>query len=494
MPSSREKVRPSVADEEAKPYPSPASPAQPVAVPQSQQQAAQVAQQAAAQAQQQQARQAAAKQGSGPLLPPPITPPPLPGVSRPAAAKATEEPRLTKPAETVSGAGARGGGMPLPLQPQQHGLGALAVAPGARGAFGRPPDGKLEGLGGAAGQGLNAALRGPVAAPGWATEAPPFVALHQLDAARGRGGALTRPDAAAAAAVAALPSEQKNQFLSRLQRMQQGGLLGSAQLQPGSLTGLQQAQAQHQAAQHQLLGGHGQGGLQGLTQRMMLGGEGPGSASGFTDAATAAAMMAAERGGGTPAGGPGGSGGGASSLGSELHSAVRLGGPPHRGLTSEDDAKNADAFDNAAATSLEASQVSSAEHGLYLGAGGSEMGGEGDYSHGGMGDMRLGGGGSSRLGAPTLAAVDGPLLCDPAANLRLLEASFRCTPQPSDSAVPRRNRARGLAPLPASFPTTPPAIMENPALFEQLDSDALFFSFYFQQARPGACVRCRVGA
>ena len=204
MPSSREKVRPSVADEEAKPYPSPASPAQPVAVPQSQQQAAQVAQQAAAQAQQQQARQAAAKQGSGPLLPPPITPPPLPGVSRPAAAKATEEPRLTKPAETVSGAGARGGGMPLPLQPQQHGLGALAVAPGARGAFGRPPDGKLEGLGGAAGQGLNAALRGPVAAPGWATEAPPFVALHQLDAARGRGGALTRPDAAAAAAVAAL--------------------------------------------------------------------------------------------------------------------------------------------------------------------------------------------------------------------------------------------------------------------------------------------------
>lgn len=58
----------------------------------------------------------------------------------------------------------------------------------------------------------------------------------------------------------------------------------------------------------------------------------------------------------------------------------------------------------------------------------------------------------------------------------------RCLPQPSDSQPQRRNRQR-ISPSVqyASFPTTPAPIVDNPALFERLDSDALFFSFYFQQ-------------
>ena len=76
---------------------------------------------------------------------------------------------------------------------------------------------------------------------------------------------------------------------------------------------------------------------------------------------------------------------------------------------------------------------------------------------------------------------DGVPAFDPATSLRLLEASFRCMPQPSDSQVARRGRVRNLVPVPPSFPTAPPPVVENPALFERLDADALFFSFYFQQ-------------
>jgi CCR4-NOT transcription complex subunit 3 len=34
---------------------------------------------------------------------------------------------------------------------------------------------------------------------------------------------------------------------------------------------------------------------------------------------------------------------------------------------------------------------------------------------------------------------------------------------------------------PAAFPTVPASLFENPAVFEKLDTDTLFFIFYFQQ-------------
>lgn len=70
---------------------------------------------------------------------------------------------------------------------------------------------------------------------------------------------------------------------------------------------------------------------------------------------------------------------------------------------------------------------------------------------------------------------------DPTANLRLLEACFRSAPQPSDSRWERKGRMRPPVATPASFPSTHPPVLENPALFERLDTDALFFSFYFKQ-------------
>ena len=71
---------------------------------------------------------------------------------------------------------------------------------------------------------------------------------------------------------------------------------------------------------------------------------------------------------------------------------------------------------------------------------------------------------------------------DAVTSLRLLESSFASgMPQAGDSQVLRRGRVRTLVPVPPSFPVAPPPVMENPALFERLDLDALFFSFYFQQ-------------
>ena len=37
--------------------------------------------------------------------------------------------------------------------------------------------------------------------------------------------------------------------------------------------------------------------------------------------------------------------------------------------------------------------------------------------------------------------------------------------------------------VPASFPTVPPEILDKAGLWDKLESDVLFFSFYFQQGR-----------
>ena len=103
-------------------------------------------------------------------------------------------------------------------------------------------------------------------------------------------------------------------------------------------------------------------------------------------------------------------------------------------------------------------------------------GGEGS-AHGGKG---FGFGGA--LGGDSPGVLLGGILHhDPAVNLRLLESSYRNLPQPGDGQWSRRRRERPPAPIPPSYPTTLPPVLENPALFERLDADALFFTFYYQQ-------------
>ena len=70
---------------------------------------------------------------------------------------------------------------------------------------------------------------------------------------------------------------------------------------------------------------------------------------------------------------------------------------------------------------------------------------------------------------------------DPAVNLRLLEESHRVLPGAADGAWSARRREPPSVATPPSYPTTAPPVLENPALFERLDADALFFTFYYQQ-------------
>ena len=83
---------------------------------------------------------------------------------------------------------------------------------------------------------------------------------------------------------------------------------------------------------------------------------------------------------------------------------------------------------------------------------------------------------------------------DPSSRLRLLEASAsaRLLPSANDGAWTRRVRRPPQAIIPPSYPTSLTdsngnnlyPVLENPLLFERLDADALFFSFYHQQNTP----------
>jgi CCR4-NOT transcription complex subunit 3 len=69
-------------------------------------------------------------------------------------------------------------------------------------------------------------------------------------------------------------------------------------------------------------------------------------------------------------------------------------------------------------------------------------------------------------------------------NLSLLEASMRALPEPPAPAHPstlKRYTPRNPVVTPGYYPQTPVPISESPAYFERLDTDTLFFIFYYQQ-------------
>ena len=88
---------------------------------------------------------------------------------------------------------------------------------------------------------------------------------------------------------------------------------------------------------------------------------------------------------------------------------------------------------------------------------------------------------SSTGGLPVGVSLGGLTHHDPAVRLRLLEAARRHAPRAADGAWSAARREKPSVPIPASYPTSAPPVLENPALFERLDADALFFTFYYQQ-------------
>eukprot|EP01018_Ginkgo_biloba_P024797 Gb_06781 [translate_table: standard] len=66
-------------------------------------------------------------------------------------------------------------------------------------------------------------------------------------------------------------------------------------------------------------------------------------------------------------------------------------------------------------------------------------------------------------------------------NLQMLESSYHKLPQSKDSERSRSYVPRHPAATPASYPQVQAPIFDNLAFWEHLDTDALFFAFYYQQ-------------
>jgi CCR4-NOT transcription complex subunit 3 len=69
-----------------------------------------------------------------------------------------------------------------------------------------------------------------------------------------------------------------------------------------------------------------------------------------------------------------------------------------------------------------------------------------------------------------------------ASYLGALDESFLHCPTNADSERPKTYTPRNpYNSMPSSYPSTPSPIFENPAFFEKLGTDALFFIFYYSQ-------------
>ena len=80
------------------------------------------------------------------------------------------------------------------------------------------------------------------------------------------------------------------------------------------------------------------------------------------------------------------------------------------------------------------------------------------------------------IGSPTSAGFDASTNY-----LGALDESFLYCPSNADSERQRSYTPRNPYPTPSSYPTTPSLIFDNPAIFEKLGTDCLFFIFYYAQ-------------
>jgi CCR4-NOT transcription complex subunit 3 len=103
----------------------------------------------------------------------------------------------------------------------------------------------------------------------------------------------------------------------------------------------------------------------------------------------------------------------------------------------------------------------------------------------GLGGLGLGGGGDSRSESGS-ASLGPPAPTNQGAGagssyLAALDESFANAPNAVDNERSRPYTPQNPYPTPASYPSTPSSIFDNPAVFEKLGTDCLFFIFYYAQ-------------
>ena len=104
----------------------------------------------------------------------------------------------------------------------------------------------------------------------------------------------------------------------------------------------------------------------------------------------------------------------------------------------------------------------------------------------GLAGLSIGGAVGSNAGAPAATSVQpqvgGPSSKDATERyLNALNDSFMQMPTGADSERQRSYTPRNPYPTPSCYPQNPSPIFENPAVFEKLGTDALFFIFYYAQ-------------
>jgi len=83
-------------------------------------------------------------------------------------------------------------------------------------------------------------------------------------------------------------------------------------------------------------------------------------------------------------------------------------------------------------------------------------------------------------------SLDGPVVSgagagDGSSYLSALNEAFATMPNATDNERSRQYTPQNPYPTPASYPSTPSPIFDNPQIFEKLGTDALFFIFYYAQ-------------
>lgn len=88
---------------------------------------------------------------------------------------------------------------------------------------------------------------------------------------------------------------------------------------------------------------------------------------------------------------------------------------------------------------------------------------------------------TSGLGGLNLSAAGAENVAPDGSYLSALNDSFATMPGSADNERTRPYTPQNPYPTPASYPAQPSPIFENPAVFEKLGTDALFFIFYYAQ-------------
>lgn len=106
-----------------------------------------------------------------------------------------------------------------------------------------------------------------------------------------------------------------------------------------------------------------------------------------------------------------------------------------------------------------------------------------DMLSSGLGGLSLGGlvdnapSGGSVVSSASIGGASG----DGSNFLNTLNEAFATMPNAGDNERARQYTPQNPYPTPASYPATPSTLFDNPAVFEKLGTDCLFFIFYYAQ-------------